>query len=171
MKHTLKILLPALWLSIVYSQAGYAQNQRAAAYSHTYKTGIGLRAGNIPGLSIKTFVNDHAALEGILHFRSHGFAVTGLYEVHKTAFETSRLSWFYGVGAHIGSYQGGYYKDRDDHYYKDSFISAGIDGILGLEYHFVEIPFTAGLDIKPFLDVVSPGIGYWDGALTLRYAF
>jgi hypothetical protein len=162
------VLLIVLLLA---SPAGFAQNSSAPAPAGSYRTGIGLRAGSTPGLSIKTFVRNKSAFEGLFHFRSQGFILTGLYEAHKTAFGFERLNWFYGAGAHIGSFRGGYYRNKNGEYYNKNFIAVGIDGILGLEYHFTEIPFTAGVDIKPYLDIVSPGLGYWDGALTLRYAF
>lgn len=143
----------------------------ASAQENTYNTAIGLRLGIDPGLSIKTFIAPTKALEGLVDLYTHGILLTGLYEIHKQAFNVERLSWFYGLGGHIGSFRGGYYTNWDNVYYADNFITLGIDGILGLEYHMKEIPFTVGVDIKPFVDIVNPGIGYLDGALTLRYAF
>jgi hypothetical protein len=144
---------------------------QTAAGSHSYKTGIGLRAGYTPGISVKTFTGAASAFEGIFHLRAKGFILTGLYEFHKRALDTERLHWFYGFGAHIGSFRKEYYKNNHEMDYTENLITVGIDGILGLEYHFLVIPFTLGIDLKPFVDIITPGIGYWDGALTLRYAF
>lgn len=138
---------------------------------HSYSTAIGLRAGLSSGISIKHFVNNNRALEGILHFYGHGIGLTGLYEVHKTAFGSDRASWFYGLGAHVGTYSGGHYKDRGGVLYRERYTNLGVDGIFGLEYHFIEIPFTLGVDIKPFVDIINPGGQYIDLGLTFRYAF
>lgn len=137
----------------------------------TYATGIGLRAGWTTGITVKSFINDKAALEGILGTRYRGFIVTGLYERHALAFNVPGLHWFYGLGAHLGAFRGAYYRDRWGDYYTDNTVSVGIDGILGLEYNIMDIPFSIALDIKPFFDIIMPGYGYWDGALSIRYVF
>lgn len=144
----------------------------------TYKTGIGIRGGNYPGLTIKHFISGNSALEGILHThtRYRGFLFTGLYEIHAQAFNVARLHWFYGLGGHFGLYKERYYRDRFGYYCNDgrcdeNLLVIGVDGILGLEYHITEIPFTIGLDIKPFFDILNPGYGYLDGALSIRYTF
>lgn len=154
---------------LLFTHLSEAQNRGETV--NTYKTAVGIRASLAPGLSVKTFLSSGSAFEGILHAREHGILLTGLYEIHKAAFNVNRLNWFYGVGAHVGSFRGGYYKNSDGTYYTENFITVGIDGILGLEYHLTEIPFTIGVDIKPFFDIISPGFGYWDGGFTLRYAF
>lgn len=149
-----------------------------------YKTGIGLRGGFEGGLTIKHFIKSDRALEGILS-RGWGYGgarITGLYEIHKPFPGAKGLDWFYGAGAHIGfyngdyygyrSYNGGYYdKDGDWHPdgYRRNYVTFGIDGILGLEYQFNEIPFSVGLDIKPYFDFVGRGDHFGDGALSIRY--
>jgi hypothetical protein len=40
-----------------------------------------------------------------------------------------------------------------------------------MEYKFQNAPITVGLDIKPAFDFVDGFPGYWDGALTARFAF
>jgi hypothetical protein len=138
-----------------------------------YNTGIGVRLGYYPGISLKHFTNSSTALEGIAHFRNSGFVLTGLFEKHQQAFEVERLNWFYGAGLHAGLYrQWGYYKKGYYGYkYDDPSFMFGIDGILGLEYVIEEIPFTVGFDIKPFIDLIHPGFNFWDGAFTIRYRF
>lgn len=149
-----------------------------------YKTGIGLRGGWEGGLTIKHFLQSHRAVEGIFS-RGWGYGgvrITGLYEIHKPFPGANGLDWFYGVGAHVGfynehyygykCYNGGYY-DRDGDWHpgkcRDRYTTIGIDGILGLEYQFNEIPFTIGIDIKPYFDLVGRGDHFGDGALTIRY--
>lgn len=144
------------------------------AAAQDYKTGIGIRGGYFSGLTVKHFINDNRALEGIIHFRYHGFGIAGLYEVHVVAFKVPALKFYYGGGVHIGFYDGYYYykvKRGIREYYGERTTSIGIDGILGLEYKIEGIPFVVGVDLKPFFDIVEPGPGYWDGALNLRYVF
>jgi hypothetical protein len=136
-----------------------------------YNTGIGLRAGFSNGLTIKHFISQKSALEGILSSRWRGFELTGLYEVHNQAFNTERLKWFIGFGGHVGFWNGDYtYKywgERDRNY-----TVIGLDGILGLEYSFVEVPISLSLDWKPAFNL-SGYSGFWvdGGALSIRYIF
>jgi len=134
-----------------------------------YSTGIGLRGGWGTGLTIKHFLGGNKAVEGILDSRWHGFSVTGLYEIHAQAFNVNRLNWYYGVGAHIGFWNGQYYRDYNNN---TDYTVIGIDGILGLEYNFEEIPFNIGIDWKPALNLVSnSGFTGDGGAISIRYIF
>ncbi|RAU82642.1 hypothetical protein [Pontibacter arcticus] len=141
-----------------------------------YSTGIGFRGGAASGLTVKHFIKSDAAIEGILSssFRYRGATVTVLYEKHAQAFNTSGLQWYYGLGGHLGFYEGRYYyhkkHKRYDEHYHDNVVGFGIDGILGLEYYLKDIPFTVGADIKPYINIPSGG-GYWDSALHVRYVF
>lgn len=155
------------------------------SFSQDYKTGIGLRGGWTSGLTIKHFISEGKAIEGILSsgYRYNGWQITGLFEIHKAAFtkdEVEGFFWFYGGGAHFG---GGY---RYDHWHNDkyywnggyyhdhNYVSLGIDLIFGIEYKIEEIPITLGADIKPFFDFVTDrdaGFGFWDGAFSVRYVF
>lgn len=134
-----------------------------------YSTGIGIRGGYGTGLTIKHFMHGNKAVEGIFDSRWHGLSVTGLYEVHNRAFEVNRLNWYYGIGAHIGFWDGKYYRD----YHNDlNYTVFGIDGILGLEYDFKEIPFNIGIDWKPAFDLTDSSGFYGDGgAISIRYIF
>ena len=134
-----------------------------------YNTGIGLRAGYWSGLTLKHFINKNAALEGLFDSRWHGFNLTGLYEIHNQAFETDRLNWYYGGGAHIGFY------DTTNKSWNDNsgnYSIVGIDGILGIEYNFKEVPINLSLDWKPAFNLTG-GTGFWGdgGALSIRYIF
>lgn len=134
-----------------------------------YNTGIGLRGGFAGGLTLKHFISNDAALEGIISSRWQGLVITGLYEKHAQAFDVSGLNWFYGAGAHIGFWDGNNVKWADD---DRSYTVLGLDGIIGLEYNIQEIPFNISLDWKPSLNIVGHS-GFWadGGALSVRYVF
>jgi len=145
----------------------------AQAQSSGYSTGIGFRGGAASGLTVKHFIKNDAAIEGILStsFRYRGTAITVLYEKHAQAFDARGLQWYYGLGGHIGFYEGRYYYDRHhDHWDRENVVGVGIDGILGLEYYIRDIPFTIGADIKPYINIPRGG-GFWDTALHVRYVF
>jgi hypothetical protein len=133
-----------------------------------YNTGIGLRGGPSSGLTVKHFLSDKAAFEGIFSSRWGGWNITGLYEINKP-FSTPRLNWYYGAGVHLGSWNGDrnpWFTDKDNH------LVIGADLILGIEYNFTEIPLNISLDIKPAFNVIGHS-GFWgdEGALSLRYIF
>lgn len=139
------------------------------ALAQDYTTGIGLRGGFSSGFTVKHFTGERTALEGILSTRWHGFNITGLYEIHNYPFAVEGLSWYYGVGGHIGFWDGADVDWADD---DDTYTVIGIDGVLGLEYSFVEVPIGLSLDWKPALNVIGHS-GFWGdgGALSIRYIF
>ncbi len=141
-----------------------------------YRNGIGLRAGNFSGITFKHFMRETAAIEAIVNPYRHGLNLTLLYEKHAFAFDTKEFRWFYGLGGHVGVYNGSHYGNRfyRDNYgpyynYDRNFVNLGIDGILGLEYKITEIPFTIGLDFKPYIDLLYFNENYLDLALSVRY--
>ncbi len=136
----------------------------ALASAQDYKTGVGLRLGLYNGLTIKHFISDKSALEGLLSTRWNGFEITGLYEVHNNAFDVERLKWYYGGGAHVGFYGSGYVGG--------AVTVVGVDGILGLEYSFSEVPINLSLDWKPQFNFIGYSHFWGDGgALSVRYIF
>lgn len=133
-----------------------------------YQNAVGLRGGYVGGITFKHFLGESKAVDGILSFRQQGVLVTGLYEIHKNAFEVERLNWYYGYGAHVGIW--GANTERD--FYPDGGPIIGIDGVIGIEYYISEIPFTIGVDWKPAINLIGRA-GFWaeDAALSVRYVF
>lgn len=137
------------------------------ANAQDYKTAIGLRASVGPGLTIKHFFSGKAAFEGLFAARYDGIELTGLYEIHNQAFDVKHLYWYYGFGAHLGF--GQEYHHDYEHY---TYSTVGIDGILGIEYNFEEIPINLGVDWKPFINLSGySGVHPDAGALSIRYIF
>jgi len=138
-----------------------------------YQTALGLRIGPSYGITVKHFLKSNAAIEGILQTRRGGFNLIGLYEFHGTAFQTRGLKYFIGGGAHIGNWDGknGYpwYSNKDD---DGNFIAFGIDGIIGLEYTFIDAPVNLALDWKPAFNLIEH-TGFWGDelAFTVRFTF
>jgi len=134
-----------------------------------YKTAVGLKFGGYEnGPSIKYFMDNSIALEGIVGIRQHGMVITGLYEFHQEAFGIKELRFYYGAGAHIGSIGAGVYQRFNgvNEPYARAQLLLGVDGVLGLEYVIPKSPIALSLDLDPraelatgpFFDI-APGLG------------
>lgn len=135
-----------------------------------YNAAIGLRGGfGESGLTYKQFMSRSAAFEGLLHVGWGGFGVTGLYEIHQNAFDVDRLNWYYGFGAHLGMRDGtrNPYSKRYDY----TYFGLGIDGIIGIEYCFIEAPINISLDIKPAIDIIEYFGPAGGAGVSIRYMF
>jgi len=134
-----------------------------------YRTSLGLRAGLPYGLTVKHFLNKTNAVEGILAGSYGGFVITGLYENEHWTGQYPGLNWFWGAGGHVGFWDAGRNPNIDDSY-TGSVI--GLDGIIGLEYTFEEIPLNLSLDLLPSVNLIGfTGWGGINGALSIRYVF
>lgn len=190
-----KLKLTLTVLALTFSTGIYAQKNkkkdegviRASSHeeSSSYKTGLGLRGGFESGLTLKHFFASSKAIEAILSrgWGYGGLRLTGLFEYQKPFPDVQGLNWFVGIGAHIGSYNGGYYGyygyygtgyyDKHGNWhptgYRNNYTTIGLDLIAGLEYQFATAPFTIGLDLKPYFDFVGNGNRYVDAAFSIRY--
>jgi len=131
--------------------------------SQSYTTALGVKF--YPGaVSLKHFVKPNAALEGIGYFWNRGSRITGLYEIHGDINNAPGLKWYIGPGAHVGFYNTKY----------GGGTSAGVDGVLGLDYKFKGAPINMSIDWQPsfeFGDNYGNGFnGNW-GGLAIRYVF
>jgi hypothetical protein len=134
-----------------------------------YKTSFGIRGGLPVGLTVKYFFSEANAVEGILATRWGGFVLTGLYEFERWTGEYPALNWYFGFGAHLGTWNQGYNPRLDESY---SGLVIGVDGVLGIEYTFDELPLNLSLDILPSVNLIgSTGWGGINGALSIRYVF
>jgi hypothetical protein len=153
-----------LFLAVTFVVTGQLSAQSMGS---SYQTAIGVKFW--PGaLSIKHFVSDNRALEGLVSFWDRGFRVTGLYEIHGDFSDVPGLKWYVGPGLHVGAYNGNVYHD---HYYASGDPSLGIDGILGVEYKFNVAPIALSVDVQPYLELLGhPYIDVW-GGLGVKYTF
>jgi hypothetical protein len=124
-----------------------------------YHNALGVRVGDYTGISFKTFIEEQRAVDLILGFKSNsrysGIRFTGLYQIHHpTDFQYGALSWFYGGGASVGGLD---YKNID----RNEFLLSA-DGVIGLDYKFVDAPLNLSLDWKPALQF-SPDVAFKAG--------
>ena len=141
---------------------------QAQSMGSEYRTAIGAKFWP-GGITIKHFIQDNRALEGIAYFWGHGFRITGLYEVHGDINSAPGLKWYVGPGAHIGQWTKGYW--RNDHYYDDGYASFGVDGVLGLDYKLKGAPIALSLDINPYVEFLHGAyVDVW-GGLGVKFTF
>ncbi len=161
------------------ANAQYKKNNKAVIEDENdYTTAIGIRAGQTSGLTLKHFINNETAIEGIFGIWPYAFGIAGLCEKHARAFNTEGLRWYYGGGGHLtlgtGRVYYAYY-DNENRFYKYSSgnLAVGVDGIVGLEYKIKAIPVALGADIKPFLEINNEGALYLsiDPAITAKITF
>jgi hypothetical protein len=138
------------------------------AQAQDYINGIGLRGGLPYGITFKHFISETDAFEGILSTRWGGFRITALYEIHRPTKQYQNLKWYLGIGSHLG-----YWDNRSPFVNDpDNQVILGIDGIIGMEYTFDEIPLNLGIDWIPSLNLI--GDTSWGKLLigvSARYVF
>ena len=148
-----------------------------AVNSSSYKTAIGLRAGETSGLTIKQFVGSRTAVEGIVGVWHHGFSATVLVEGYSSAFAVSGLNWYYGAGGHFSAQTGHHIYHRHGRHYHDYYERGvwglGADLIFGIEYKIPDTPIAMSLDVKPYLEIMSNSYfrGSIDPGLGLKVVF
>lgn len=152
-----RTIIALVVLTLMGTTALKAQNM-----SSSYTTALGVKF--YPGaISLKHFIQDDAAIEGLGYFWNRGFRLTGLYEFHHDINSVEGLKWYVGPGVHVGFYDTKYYGGG---------TSVGIDGVLGLDYKFRDAPINMSLDWQPSFEFGSyDGFdGGW-GGLGIRYTF
>jgi hypothetical protein len=144
-----KILLSLFFVASL----NFVMAQNRTANSTEYKTAIGVKVWNGAGISLKTFITDKNALEFIGYFDRYGTRISGLYEFHGNLSSEGALKWYIGPGVHVGLYKG--------------ITAVGVDGIVGIDYKFTNMPLNLALDWQPTVELGSGSrngfIGYWGG--------
>lgn len=132
-----------------------------------YRTAIGAKFW--PGaITIKHFIKDDVALEGLAYFWNYGFRFTGLYEFHGDINGAPGLKYYIGPGAHIGVYNDKWISRYND---RDKGVDLGIDGVLGLDYKIKGAPINLSIDWQPSFTFVSHTDFRSFGGLAVRFAF
>jgi hypothetical protein len=136
-----------------------------------YKTALGVRLSSAAAtvnnsISIKHFINDRTAIEGLFSF-GDPLAFGALVEFHKP-FSTSGLRWYYGAGGYL-SFVKTYNPDKLKN---ENTTNFGGQGVIGLDYKFVNVPLNISIDWKPELNLVTD-INFEPAAIgfTARFTF
>lgn len=162
-------------LMIISVLTASAQKRSSSFKSSDYVTAIGVKV--YPGtggaaVTLKHFVNKGAALEALGSFWERGGRLTGLYEFHWDIPGAPGLKWYVGPGAHVS-----FYNDKKYHDYpRRSYVAVGLDGVIGLDYKFNNIPLNLSADWQPSFDFGNStdpyhGFGGDFGGISARYTF
>ena len=94
---------------------------------------------------------------GFYGYFSNSLIAGAALEIHKPIESVENLYWYYGGGASVTT---GY-----------SLFGIGINGTLGLDYAFTEIPLNVSVDWMPgfYLSGYYKGPSFGLGALSVRY--
>lgn len=164
-------------ISMVFLTTVTAQKSRSF-HSSNYTTALGIKLfpepnGGAGAVTFKHFLNKGAAVEALGYFWQRGGRLTGLYEFHWDIAGAPGLKWFVGPGVHIAFYNDKNYK-YDDRRYGASYTTAGIDGIIGLDYKFNKIPLNLSIDWQPSFEFGNErynGFGGEFAGVAARYTF
>ena len=150
------------------------------AHAQLYRNAAGLRLGSPIAASYKHYISEGAAVEVYGGFRSYSFyrwfSVSAAYQsAYSFGLDgaLAPLSWYWGAGAsaYFWSYDDGLFGpfvDRRDY----STTTLGINGYVGLEYAFEDLPIVATVDWVPTVFVGNgwtSGFVGGQGALAVRY--
>lgn len=149
------------------------------ASGQDFMKSAGIRGGLTSGISFRGYLNPELAYEGLLSFRGNGLQFTVLRQHFEPALWQINDGFFvsYGYGGHLGFTNSHTYWHlfRTVHQENKKFSPLlGLDGYLGIEYHFMGIPVQVGLDYKPFFEFSLYQyfqLSVWDFAFTLKYIF
>ncbi|MFK7798119.1 MAG: hypothetical protein AB8E82_11745 [Aureispira sp.] len=153
----------------------------ATVAQSSYKTGIGLRLGPTYGFTVKHFINNKLAFEGLVSSRyygsnsngwnrNRGATFTGLLEWHFPIGNIQGFNWFVGGGLHLGVLEG--YNNHPVYYDNRLYLMIGLDAIGGIEYTLPNAPITFQADVKPSIHIIEYVGVWWDEiALSVRYTF
>ena len=149
-----------LLAGLILAGTGFSQSD------YGYKHALGLKFPGGLSVTYKVFVSDNNNVEAQAMFWNKGFRAVGLYEFNFEISGADGLHWFVGPGAHIGFWKTQYQKDYN------SSADFGVDGIIGLDYKFRDIPFNVSLDWEPSIVFAgSNGFTPAYGGLAIRYTF
>ena len=160
MKKTIPLLVIALSIFSITSVS-----------AQDYKTALGVRLSSANAMvnnsiSIKHFINEKMAIEGLLSF-GDPLAIGALVELHKPL-AAEGLTYFYGGGAYLSFVK----KVNTTTLKTTTDPNIGAMGVIGLDYKFTNIPLNLSLDWKPELNIVTD-INFEPAAigLTARFVF
>lgn len=143
-----------------------------------YQHAIGIRGGISSGFEYRFYTDEYNSYKILLSTRDRGLQLHALKEFHRfDLFDFSeQLVFFFGAGVHAGyeTWDVVHYNYDTRWYSNRTSAIAGIDGLVGLEYVFYEIPLSIGLEAKPYIDLFGRetlDIQPFDFAFTIKYLF
>jgi hypothetical protein len=120
-----------------------------------YKTALGIRlSSSAPminnSITLKHFLNENTAIEALFSF-GDPLALGAMVEKHKPLTATEGLKWFYGGGGYL-AFVKTYHPENNTN---GTETNLGAQGVIGLDYKFVNLPLNLSLDWKPELNLIG----------------
>lgn len=172
-----------LLFSLIAILASQANAQKKKSYSNSdpsnYTTALGVRLNPwVVGFTVRHFIQGPHAIEGLVttnHSHRNNLTITGLYE-YNWNIGMPELNMYAGGGAHLGFYDRRDYdwsRYEDKNYKNGTYVSPGLDAIIGIEYTFKKFPLNISADLKPYVQFVGPTnyMGEEIGGVSARYTF
>ena len=106
--------------------------------AQSYKSAVGVKAGNVLLGTFKTFLGEKLAFEGVAGFgleTNTDFYAAAYVQLHFPITSVDNLTWFAGAGPNIGTGFG-------------NNTNIGITGIGGADYRFGDLPLNVSADIS-----------------------
>lgn len=158
MKKIMVLVFSACLLAITHVEA-----QNNSTNSYTYKNAIGVKFYPT-SVTLKHFLTgDKNALEFLGYFFNYGSRITALYEIHGNINGLEGLRYYIGPGVHVGFYNAKH----------TGATTAGVDGVVGLDYKINSAPINLSIDFQPSLEFgngFNTGFVGW-GGIAIRYTF
>lgn len=139
----------------------------AANAQAPYNKAIGIKFPSGITATYKNFISDKSSIELQAGFLPDAFRVAGLYEFNFFNLgNIEGLGWYVGPGVHFQAYKNSYQKENN---VKSEF---GVDGIIGLDYKFNNLPINISADWQPSVALVGDSGGsVSNGGIAIRYTF
>jgi len=149
-----------------------------ALFAQGYSQAVGIRGGISSGFEYRVFSDDYNSYKVLLSTRDRGLQFHAIKEFHRYDMFTfaEQLVFVYGAGVHVG-YERWDVKHVDGNtsrYSTRSSVIAGMDGLVGLEYVFYDVPISLGFEVKPYFDLFGRqffDVDLFDFAFTVKYLF
>ena len=144
----------------------------AQSMGQSYQTALGLKVAPT-AITVKHFLREDRAVEGLVYLWRYGTRVTGLYEFHWDINALPGLKWYVGPGAHIGFWNNNWERSYPGY---NSGAYFGLDGVLGLDYKIENAPINVSVDWQPSFNFGSGPENYYGfysgfGGIAVRYTF
>jgi len=132
--------------------------------SQDYKASAGVRLGTYFSVSVKSFISEKGALEGIGGISRVGgqslITVGAFFKIHNQfASDIPTLKWYFGGGSFValGS--------------SDINTNVALTAIIGLEYTFDSSPINIFIDGIPFVSLINSRRFDAEASMGVRYIF
>jgi hypothetical protein len=127
------------------------------AGAQNYTRDAGIRVGDYFSATYRMFIEEDQAFEGMFFIGRHGATFTILKEQFIPALGqiSENLRFEFGYGAHVGFRYTDHYKVLNRTYDLGDYRMSpllGIDGLVGIEYRFPDLPVVMSIDIKPYFE-------------------